>query len=284
MKLHTINTGKFKLDGGAMFGVVPKQLWSKLNPPDDNNMCTWSMRCLLLETANKLILIDTGMGDKQDERFRSHFQPHDGGGLVSALNEKGFEAEDITDVLITHFHFDHVGGAVSLDAKGALVPTLPNAKYWTSDAHYNWAMEPNFREKASFLRENFVPLKEQGVLEFLDMEQDLEWLEGIQLKFMFGHTEGMMLPVIPLDNGKKLVYMADLLPSSAHIRMPYVMSYDIRPLETLKEKQLFFDEALAEDYYLFLEHDPIHEICRIEKNEKGRFGLKETLNLNQIIN
>jgi glyoxylase-like metal-dependent hydrolase (beta-lactamase superfamily II) len=265
-----------------MFGVVPRKLWEKLNPPDDNNMCTWAMRCLLVETGDRKILIDTGMGNKQDERFRSHFHPHDGEGVVAGLKRAGFQAEDITDVLITHFHFDHVGGAISKNSKGGLEPTFPNARYWTSDAHYNWAVEPNFREKASFLRENFVPLKEQGVLNFVDVEQDLPWMDNIRLKFMYGHTEAMILPVLTLDNGKELVYMADLLPSAAHIRMPYVMSYDIRPLQTLEEKASFFDEALEKDYFLFLEHDPFNEICQIEKNEKGRFSLKATYSLDDL--
>jgi len=282
MKFHSIETGKFKLDGGAMFGVVPRQLWSKLNPPDENNMCTWSMRCLLVESGGRKILIDTGMGNKQDERFRSHFEPHGEDDLIQSIKRKGFSAEDITDVLITHFHFDHVGGAVKKDKKGKLIPTFPNATYWSSDAHFDWAMDPNFRERASFLKENFQPLRDSGVMNFIDVEQDLEWIEGIKLKFMFGHTEAMMLPVFPLGESKKLVYMADLLPSTAHIRMPYVMSYDIRPLQTLKEKREFFEEAIDEDYFLFLEHDPFNELCRIEKNEKGRFALKETLSLKEL--
>lgn len=266
-----------------MFGVVPRQLWARLNPPDDQNMCTWAMRCLLIESGARKILIDTGMGDKQDERFRSHFQPHDGEGVVAALAQSGVKAEEITDVLITHFHFDHVGGAVIADPDGTLRPAFPNAKYWTNDAHYKWAIQPNYREKASFLKENFVPLKEQGALEFLEVEQDMEWIEGIRLKFMFGHTEAMIVPIIPLPGGRKLAYMADLLPSTAHIRMPYVMSYDIRPLETLKEKQLFFEEATDKNYYLFLEHDPFHEICNLRQNEKGLFELNETYQTKDLL-
>jgi glyoxylase-like metal-dependent hydrolase (beta-lactamase superfamily II) len=282
MKLHSIETGKFKLDGGAMFGVVPRQLWSSLNPPDENNMCTWSMRCLMIETDHRLILIDTGMGNKQDEKFRSHFQPHGEHDLIASIRDKGFEPEDITDVLITHFHFDHVGGAVSKNEKGDLLPAFPKATYWTSSEHYHWALDPNFREKASFLKENFVPLKENGVLKFVEVKQDIDWLEGIKLKFMFGHTEAMIVPVIHLGNGTKLAYMADLLPSTGHIRMPYVMSYDIRPLQTLKEKEAFFKEAIEEDFYLFLEHDPIHELCKIQRNEKGRFELEGTYGLQEI--
>jgi glyoxylase-like metal-dependent hydrolase (beta-lactamase superfamily II) len=283
MNLYSIETGKFKLDGGAMFGVVPRQLWSKLNPPDENNMCTWSMRCLLIEKNNKLILIDTGMGNKQDDKFRSHFQPHGENDLIASIKSKGFEPGDVTDVLITHFHFDHVGGAVSRNQNGDLIPTFPNAVYWTTSDHYNWALQPNFREKASFLKENFVPLKEKGVLQFVDVQQNLEWIEGINLNFMYGHTEAMIVPVIPLENGEKVAYMADLLPSTGHIRMPYVMSYDIRPLQTLKEKELFFESAITDDYYLYLEHDPVNELCKIRKNEKGRFELENTYTLNEIL-
>lgn len=267
-----------------MFGVVPRQLWSKLNPPDENNMCTWAMRCLLIEKNDRLILIDTGMGNKQDEKFRSHFQPHGNHDLLSSIREKGYQPEDITDVLITHMHFDHVGGAVSKNKNGTLVPTFLNAKYWTNSDHYNWALDPNFRERASFLKENFVPLKDQGVLEFIDIQQNIEWIEGIQLKFMYGHTEAMMVPVIPLENGQKLSYMADLLPSTGHIRMPYVMSYDIRPLQTLTEKEAFFQNAIEEDFLFFLEHDPEHEVCRIHKNDKGRYELAQTCSLREVKN
>jgi len=281
-KLYSIETGKFKLDGGAMFGVVPQKLWSKLNPPDENNMCTWSLRCLLIEKNDKLILIDTGMGNKQDEKFRSHFQPHGDGDLIESIRARGYEPGDVTDVLLTHFHFDHVGGAVSRNSYGQLVPSFPAASYWTNADHFDWAMDPNFRERASFLKENFVPLHEKGVLNFIDPQQEIEWLEGIKIQFMYGHTEAMMIPVIPLDNDKKIAYMADLLPSTAHIRMPYVMSYDIRPLQTLNEKENFFNKAIEQDFYLFLEHDPFNELCTIHKNERGRFELDKTFLLSDI--
>jgi len=283
MKLHVIDTGKFKLDGGAMFGVVPKQLWKKLNPPDENNMCTWSMRCLLVETAERRILIDTGMGTKQDEKFMSHFEPHGDTDLLSSLANKGFRPEDITDVFLTHFHFDHLGGAVAMDEHGKYYPQFPNAMYWSSREHYEWALRPNYREKASFLKENFVPLMEHGVLKFIDTEQDIDWFCGIKVKFMYGHTEAMMLPVIPLPDGRSVVFMADLLPSTAHIRMPYVMSYDIRPLQTLAEKELFFHEAVEQGYYLFLEHDRVNELCTIRLDEKGNFGLDAIHQLNEIL-
>ncbi len=272
-KLHIIEAGRFKLDGGAMFGVVPKKLWHKLNPADENNLCTWSLRCLLLETDERRILFDTGMGDKQDQRFRSHFQPHGDTDLMMALDQAGFSPTDITDVFLTHFHFDHVGGALKRTEGGNILPTFPNATYWSNAMHYDWAINPNYREKASFLKENFVPLKEQGLLKFIDVRQNIEWLEGIRVKFVYGHTEAMMIPIIPLAD-HQVVFCADLLPSSYHVRMPYVMAYDIRPLVTLKEKAAFFEEAIANDYTLFLEHDPVNTCCKIIKNERGRYEAK----------
>lgn len=283
MKLHVIDTGKFKLDGGAMFGVVPKQMWKKLNPPDENNMCTWAMRCLLLETDNRKILFDTGMGNKQDAKFMSYFEPHGDTDLLGSLAKKGFLPEDITDVFLTHLHFDHCGGAVAMDRNGRYYPQFPNAEYWSTKEHYEWALRPNDREKASFLKENFVPLMEHGVLKFIDAEQDIDWLEGIRVKFMFGHTEAMMIPVIPTGNGRSVVFMADLLPSTAHIRMPYVMSYDIRPLQTLVEKESFFREATDQGHLLFMEHDPLNELCSIRLDEKGNSGLDRIYSLEEII-
>lgn len=283
MKLHVIDTGKFKLDGGAMFGVVPKQMWKKLNPPDENNMCTWAMRCLLLETDNRKILFDTGMGNKQDAKFMSYFEPHGDTDLLDSLAKKGFLPEDITDVFLTHLHFDHCGGAVAMDKNGRYYPQFPNAEYWSTKEHYEWALRPNDREKASFLKENFVPLMEHGVLKFIDAEQDIDWLEGISVKFMYGHTEAMMIPVIPTGNGRSVVFMADLLPSTAHIRMPYVMSYDIRPLHTLVEKESFFREATDQGHLLFMEHDPLNELCSIRLDEKGNSGLDRIYSLEEII-
>lgn len=271
MKLHTIETGFLKLDGGAMFGIVPKRLWQKLNPPDDNNLCTWSMRCLLVETDNRKILIDTGIGDKQDEKFRSHFEPHGDKNLISSLAEKGFQPEDITDVFLTHLHFDHVGGAVKYK-DGKLVPTFPNATYWSNEVHWRWAMEPNDREKASFLKENFVPLQEADVLRFIDVQKDdLEWLPGFKLRFVYGHTEAMMVPILE-TNGKTLIYCADVIPSSFHIGMPYVMSYDVRPLLTLEEKERILKEGITYGHSLLFEHDPKSVGAALRLDEKGRIG------------
>ncbi len=282
MKFYVIEAGKFKLDGGAMFGVVPKMLWNKLNPADENNMCTWSMRCLLVEHEDRKILVDTGMGDKQDEKFRSHFFPHGDTDLAGSLRSHGFEPEDITDVIITHMHFDHVGGAVKFDENKNLVPTFPNAKYWTNKKHFDWALNPNMREKASFLKENIVPLKEAGVLELLDADQKYKWMDRIEFGFYYGHTEAMMVPEFTMDNGKKLIYMADLMPSTAHVRLPYVMSYDIRPLNTLEERKTFYERAIDEESYLFLEHDPFNEVFTISKDAKGRYGVGEILKLDDI--
>ncbi len=271
MEFHIIHTGFFKLDGGAMFGVVPKTMWAKMNPPDENNMCTWAMRCLLIKTDERNILIDTGIGDKQDAKFRSHFHPHGEESLLGALKEKGLSVEDITDVILTHLHFDHVGGAVIRNEKGHLVPTFPNATYWSNQRHWDWAMNPNPREKASFLKENFVPLEEAGKLRFIPFDDEGNGeLYGIRLRLLYGHTEAMMMPMIPYGKNKTLVYCADLMPSVHHVGLPYVMSYDIRPLETLKEKRILLDEAVEKGWELFFEHGPVYSKCEVIRNEKGR--------------
>ncbi len=270
MKLHILETSKFKLDGGAMFGVVPKSMWNRLHPADENNMCTWQMRCLLVEDGNRKILIDTGIGNKQDEKFRSHFHPHDAISFEDALQPIGLTTEDITDVLLTHLHFDHVGGAVTYDSQGRLVPTFPNATYWTNETHYNWAYSPNARESASFLKENFVPLKEAGVLSMIDVQQGISFSDHITLEFVYGHTEAMMIPYIQLPSGNTLVYCADLFPSHHHIPLPYVMAYDLRPLKTLEEKQLLYDRATDNNHFLFFEHDLDVACGKLVTNEKGR--------------
>ncbi|MCH2020980.1 MAG: MBL fold metallo-hydrolase [Saprospiraceae bacterium] len=285
MKISVIDTGFFKLDGGAMFGVVPKKLWSRLETPDENNLCTWAMRCLLIETDMRKIIIDTGIGDKQSEKFFSHFHPHGEDTMVGSLANQGLSLEDITDVFITHLHFDHVGGAVSKGVNGKLIPTFPNATYWSNQVHYDWAFTPNAREKASFLKENFVPLKEEGVLKMLDVlpyNEVLEWLPGIDIGFAYGHTEALMTPRINYQ-GKTIIYCADLLPSPSHISMPYVMGYDIRPLQTLIEKEWFLNKAVDEEHILFFEHAPEIEACTVKRNEKGRIVVDKSGKLSDII-
>ena len=300
MKLYTINTGYFKLDGGAMFGVVPKSIWNKLNPSDENNMCTWALRCLLIEDGNRLILIDTGNGTKQDEKFWSHYYLHGDDTLHSSLAQHGFKADDITDVILTHLHFDHCGGAVDL-VDGKLVTAFKNATYWSNEAHWNWAMVPNAREKASFLKENFSPIFQSGQLRFVapweskvengriqgwhtnliqDNTYKVPFSENISIIYTYGHTHAMMLPQIKYKD-KTIVYMADLLPSAAHIPLPYVMGYDMFPLTTLNEKKMFLEEAVAGDYILFFEHDPEIECCTLQQTEKG-VRMKEAFPLTAI--
>ncbi|WP_316850718.1 MBL fold metallo-hydrolase [Pedobacter agri] len=279
MKLHTIDTGLFKLDGGAMFGVVPKVIWQKTNPADHNNLCTWAMRCLLIEDEGKLILVDTGIGDKQDEKFFSHYYLHGEASMSKSLANLGFGLDDITDVFLTHLHFDHVGGAIS-KVNDKLVPTFKNANYWSNEKHWQWAVEPNPREKASFLKENILPIQESGQLQFIKEEENIEWQKDIKISFAYGHTDAMMLPKISYK-GKTIVYMADLLPSVGHLPLPYVMAYDMFPLKTLTEKQAFLEEAVANNYILYLEHDPINECCTLQKTEKG-IRVAQTFKLSEI--
>ncbi|MCH1480343.1 MAG: MBL fold metallo-hydrolase [Crocinitomicaceae bacterium] len=271
MKIHVLNTGYFKLDGGAMFGVVPKSLWSRTNPADENNMCSWALRSLLIEDGKKLILIDTGMGDKQSDKFFSHYYLHGNDSLDKSLNNLGFNRDDITDVFLTHLHFDHCGGAVEWnDQKNGYRPTFKNATYWSTQDHWNWAVNPNDREKASFLKENILPIQESGQLKFVEKTGDYskEIFNNFDVLFVDGHTESMMIPHIHYKN-KTLVFMADLLPSVGHIPLPYVMGYDTRPLTTLKEKGIFLNQAMNEKYVLFLEHDAMNECCTLKETEKG---------------
>ena len=274
MKLHIIDTGYFKLDGGAMFGVVPKRMWNKLNPADENNMCTWAMRCLLVEDGDKKILIDTGMGDKQDDKFKSHFEPHGDQDLISSLNSAGFEPSDITDVFLTHLHFDHCGGAVSKADDGTLYPTFSNATYWSNQEHWTSAIDPNPREKASFLKENILPLEEAGVLKFIEVKDGVKFSDNITVRFSNCHTKAMMIPWIDIGNGSTIVYAADLLPSSNHVSMPYVMSYDLHPLLTLEEKKKLYDVIADTDHYIFFEHDKDHALGKIVINERGRYKVE----------
>ena len=289
MKLYSINTGFFKLDGGAMFGVVPKQIWNKLNPADENNLCNWAMRCLLIEDGDRLMLIDNGIGDKQDAKFMGHYHLHGDETLASSLAKHGFSKDDITDVILTHLHFDHCGGSIVRE-KDRLVPAFKNATFWSNERHWHWATEPNMREKASFLKENILPIQESGQLRFVHSHVDqfdtagkllsTPFNENMQLRFVNGHTDAMMLPQIQYK-GKTILYMADLLPAAAHLPIPYVMAYDMQPLITLKEKISVLDEALQNDYILFFEHDPQIECCTLQSTEKG-IRMKDAFKLSDL--
>lgn len=279
MQLTILHTGFLKLDGGAMFGVVPKRMWAKMTPPDENNLCTWAMRCLLVETEGRKILIDTGIGNKQDEKFRAHFEPHGPQSLFGALSAAGVQREAITDVFLTHLHFDHCGGALwKNETTGAVELSFPNAVYWTNERHLAWAMNPNPREKASFLKENFVPLLEQGRLQFIAVQENIEFCPGFRVRFVYGHTEAMMLPVLDTGHGN-LIYCADLIPSQWHIGMPYIMAYDIRPLDSMEEKAHLLEEAARQGDRLFFEHDPVAAWGKVGADASGRVMLLETGNL-----
>ena len=271
MKIYVIETGLFKLDGGAMFGVVPKTLWQKTNPSDENNMCTWALRCLLIEDGKRLMLIDTGIGDKQSEKFFSHYHLQGNDTLIGSIRKAGFHEDDITDVILTHLHFDHCGGAIAWNTqKDGYRPVFKNAIYWSNAPHWQWATIPNAREKASFLAENILPIQESGQLKFVERTDSFsrEAFPNIDLLFVDGHTDSMMIPHIKY-NAKTIVFMADLLPSVGHIPLPYVMGYDTRPLITLEEKGSFLDTAATENFVLFLEHDSVNECCTLQHTEKG---------------
>jgi glyoxylase-like metal-dependent hydrolase (beta-lactamase superfamily II) len=271
MKIHVIETGLFKLDGGAMFGVVPKTLWQKTNPADENNMCTWALRCLLIEDGKRLMLIDTGIGDKQSEKFFSHYHLQGNDTLIGSIRKAGFHEDDITDVILTHLHFDHCGGAIAWNTqKDGYRPVFKHAIYWSNAPHWQWATIPNAREKASFLAENILPIQESGQLKFVERTGSFsaEAFPNIDLLFVDGHTDSMMIPHIKYK-GKTIVFMADLLPSVGHIPLPYVMGYDTRPLITLEEKGSFLDNAATENFILFLEHDSVNECCTLQHTEKG---------------
>ena len=272
MQIDFIDAGRFKLDGGAMFGIVPKVMWEKQNSPDESNLCTWAARCLLIRTGSRVILVDTGLGDKQDAKFRSHFHPHGEHTLLGSLKGLGIAAEQVTDVLLTHLHFDHVGGATRFSESGEIVTTFPNATYWSNDVHWAWAKNPNAKEAASFLSENIDPLKASGQLDMLAIKanKDFNWLPGITIRPVYGHTEAMMMPMIDLGGGRRFVYCADLIPSSAHIRLPWIIAYDIRPLQTLEEKTRLLEEAVSEAYTLSFEHDPLVDQGTVIRGKGGR--------------
>ena len=297
MNLFSINTGYFKLDGGAMFGVVPKSMWNKLNPADENNLCSWALRCLLIEDEGKLILIDNGMGNKQDAKFFGHYYLHGNDTLDKSLAQHGFTKADITDVFLTHMHFDHCGGSIIKEGD-KLVPAFKNATYWSNEQHWKWATVPNDREKASFLKENILPIQESGQLKFVEVNGEWKMVNGewsmengvdirpsgilydVSIIIANGHTDAMMLPVIKYK-GRTIVFMADLLPSISHIPLPYVMAYDMFPLTTLQEKKSFLTEALEKDYILFFEHDPVNECCTLQQTEKG-IRAKDIFKLSEI--
>lgn len=283
MQLHVLNTGFFKLDGGAMFGVVPKTIWQKTNPADEFNMCTWAMRSLLIEDGNRLILVDTGIGNKQSDKFFSHYFLHGTDSLEGNLHKLGFSKNDITDVFLTHLHFDHCGGSIEWnESKSAYRPAFNNANFWSTQNHWEWATKPNPREKASFLSENILPIEESGQLKFLQRQDNFSTncFQNVDVLFVDGHTESMMIPHIKYK-GKTIVFMADLLPSVGHIPLPYVMGYDTRPLITISEKEAFLNRAADEEFILFFEHDSVNECCTVQHTEKG-VRLKETFSFSEI--
>ena len=279
MNLHVIQTGYFKLDGGAMFGVVPKSIWQRTNPADENNMCSWAMRCLLVEQGDQLSLIDNGIGNKQSEKFFSYYYLHGDDSLMKSLNSAGFSPNDITDMFHTHLHFDHCGGGVLSKGDGFEL-TFPKARYWSNRDHWKWATEPNAREKASFLKENIQPVEESGHLFYVSDEMDSPFA-NIDIITVDGHTDKQMLPKIRYKN-HTIVFVADLLPSVGHIPLAYVMGYDTRPLLTLSEKEAFLNEAADNGYILFLEHDPVNECCTVKHTDRG-VRLDRTFPLAEIL-
>ena len=266
MKIISIETGNFKLDGGAMFGVVPKSLWQRTNPADYQNLCSWAMRSMLVDYGERKVLIDNGIGDKQSDKFFSHYHLHGDVSLISSLALNGYHPDDITDVFLTHLHFDHCGGGVKYNEKGELVTVFKNATYWSNELHWNLAMNPNDRECASFLKENLVPMKASGQLDFI--KNDGIFLPGFDVLFAHGHTESQMIPHIKYK-GNTIVFAADLLPSVGHIPLPYVMGYDTRPLTTLKEKKVFLETVAKKGFTLFLEHDYYQSCCTLKETDKG---------------
>ena len=275
MELKVIDCGKFNLDGGAMFGVVPKTMWEKTNPANEKNLIDLTARCLLVIHENRKILIDTGLGDKQSSKFFGYYNYEDQNKLTDSLASHGLQTEDITDVFLTHLHFDHCGGAV-IEKEGNLEIRFPKATYWSSKEHWDWATNPNPREKASFLKENILPIEKSGQLKFADINHDLPF----EIIFIHGHTRSQMLPVIKYKD-KTLVFAADLIPTASHIPIPYIMSYDVEPLKSMDEKIAFLNKAVKEDFILFLEHDATHECCTLINTEKG-IRLNKTLKLNEI--
>ncbi|WP_190810366.1 MBL fold metallo-hydrolase [Flagellimonas sp. S3867] len=287
MTIYPVETGNFKLDGGAMFGVVPKSIWSKTNPADSNNMIDLAARCLLIEDGDNLILIDNGLGNKQSEKFFSYYYRWGNHSLDNSLKELGFHRDDITDVFLTHLHFDHCGGSIQWNKdRTGYEPAFKNARFWTNNNHWEWATKPNAREKASFLKENLLPMQESGQLNFVQQNKNVSFLEtselGFGIFFVDGHTEKMMLPHINYK-GKTIVFMADLIPTVGHIPLPYVMGYDTRPLLTLEEKAKFLNNAVESNLLLFFEHDAHNQLCTLKQTEKG-VRLNELFSFDEIFN
>jgi glyoxylase-like metal-dependent hydrolase (beta-lactamase superfamily II) len=309
IEIHSIDTGLFKLDGGAMFGVVPKSLWQKSLPADEQNMCDLAMRLLLIKEGQRLILIDTGIGSKQDEKFFSRYHLHGPDTLDSSLKRIGYQRSDITDVFLTHLHFDHVGGAVQKDDQGHLTLSFPNATYWSNQLHWDWALRPNAREKASFLPENLLPLQNSGHLQFLPItaashtdkdkalidndinpselgkvwtSEVLPFTEHIGYQVVGGHTRAMMVPFIRCGN-KTLVYVTDLIPTIGHFPLPYIASFDVFPLMAMAEKEAFLEKAIAEEYIIFFEHDAVNQCCTVKINEKGKVVPREIFTLDKLL-
>ncbi|RLD66915.1 MAG: MBL fold metallo-hydrolase [Bacteroidetes bacterium] len=277
MEIYAIETGNFKLDGGAMFGVVPKVMWQKVYPADENNLCSWAMRCLLVVDGDRKVLIDTGVGNKQSDKFFGHYYLYGDSTLEKSLGKLGFSVDDITDVLLTHLHFDHCGGSIKYNVNKELVPAFPNATFHTSKQQWDWATKPNRRESASFLKENILPLLEHKKLHLFDNEHEL--FPNIFVKLFNGHTDGQVIPVITV-NEQAFAFTADLFPSTAHLPMPYIMSYDTRPLVTLEDRKRFFKDAMENNYILFFEHDLYNECCTLHETEKG-IRAKNTFTLDE---
>lgn len=280
MKISTFNISNFKVDGGAMYGVVPKVLWNRVYPADDDNMIILALKSMVIETSGRVVLIDTGFGDKQSQKFFSHFNPFGGDGLVEGLAKLGYKSTDITDVIHTHLHYDHCGGGIGINEAGEYYAVFPNAKYHISKTQWDWALNPNVREADSFLKENILPIKDLGLLNLVEDEGEI--IPGIEIRFFNGHTKGQMVPLIHLPSGKTLVYTADLFPSTAHIHLAWNMSYDVEPLVTMKEKEEFLNEALEKNYILFYQHDHYVECSSLEMTPKGirageKFSLTEAL-------
>ena len=280
MELYSINAGNFRLDGGAMFGVVPKSLWQKIIPADSNNTISLCTRCLLIQNGNKLILIDTGMGDKQSEKFFGYYYLWGEDTLFDSMKKNGFHPDDVTDVFLTHLHFDHCGGGVTRSGESSFKTAFKNAKYWSNRSHWDWATNPNKRESPSFLKENILPIEESGQLRYLEKDED-SYLTlsnlGFEVLFVDGHTEKQMIPIVSYK-GQKIAFSADLIPTAGHIPLPYIMSYDVRPLVSMKEKELFLDFCYENNVFLFFEHDASVELCSVKKTGRGvRLNEKLTL-------